>query len=62
MVTLSGAHGALAATRAAESLRTTEELRGLRAATHGLRMQVRLRTCGYTCMRTRLLTVDVTRL
>ncbi|PIL34243.1 hypothetical protein GSI_03954 [Ganoderma sinense ZZ0214-1] len=40
MVTLSGAHGALAAARAAESLRTTEELRGLRAAMHGLRMQV----------------------
>lgn len=62
MVTLSGAHGALAAARAAESLRTTEELRGLRAAMHGLRMQVRLRTCGYTCMRKRSLTVDVTRL
>ncbi|TBU29514.1 hypothetical protein BD311DRAFT_263620 [Dichomitus squalens] len=40
LVTLAGALGALAASRGAESLRTTEELRGLRAATHGLRMQV----------------------
>lgn len=42
LATLAGALGALAATRSAESLRTTEEMRGLRAATHGLRMQVRL--------------------
>ncbi|KAI0718959.1 hypothetical protein C8T65DRAFT_716704 [Cerioporus squamosus] len=40
LVTLAGALGALAATRGAESLRTTEELRGLRGAMHGLRMQV----------------------
>ena len=44
LVTLAGALGALAATRGAESLRTTEELRGLRGAMHGLRMQVRLVT------------------
>ena len=41
LVTLAGALGALAAIRGTESLRTTEELRGLRAAMHGLRMQVR---------------------
>ncbi|KAI0745521.1 hypothetical protein C8Q76DRAFT_807360 [Earliella scabrosa] len=39
-VTLAGALGALAATRGAESLRTNEELRALRGAMHGLRMQV----------------------
>ncbi|KAI0779661.1 hypothetical protein C8Q74DRAFT_706933 [Fomes fomentarius] len=41
LATLAGALGTLAATRSAESLRTAEELRGLRAAMHGLRMQVR---------------------
>lgn len=38
--TLAGALGALAAARGSESLRTTEEIRGMRAAMHGLRMQV----------------------
>ena len=38
--TIAGALGALAAARGAESLRTNEELRGIRAAMHGLRMQV----------------------
>ncbi|KAI0769359.1 hypothetical protein BD413DRAFT_557726 [Trametes elegans] len=40
LVTIAGALGALAAARSAESLRTAEELRGLRGAMHGLRMQV----------------------
>ncbi|KAH9942272.1 uncharacterized protein BXZ73DRAFT_74557 [Epithele typhae] len=40
--TLAGALGANASARAAESLRTTEELRGVRAAMHGLRMQAEL--------------------
>ncbi|KAH9892901.1 hypothetical protein C8Q73DRAFT_76813 [Cubamyces lactineus] len=41
LVTLAGALGALGAARGSESLRTTEELRGLRGAMHALRMQVR---------------------
>ncbi|OSD04062.1 hypothetical protein PYCCODRAFT_1364965 [Trametes coccinea BRFM310] len=40
LVTLAGALGALAAARGSDSLRTTEELRGLRGAMHALRMQV----------------------
>ncbi|KAI8994025.1 hypothetical protein BD414DRAFT_481157 [Trametes punicea] len=40
LVTLAGALGALAAARGSESLRTADELRGLRAAMHALRMQV----------------------
>ena len=40
--TLAGALGALAASRGTESLRTNEELRGIRGAMHGLRLQVRL--------------------
>ncbi|KAJ8468639.1 hypothetical protein ONZ51_g9517 [Trametes cubensis] len=40
LVTLAGALGALGAARGSESLRTTEELRGLRGAIHALRMQV----------------------
>lgn len=49
--TLAGALGALAAARGSESLRTTEEIRGMRAAMHGLRMQVCPRPtdiCEYT--------------
>ena len=45
LVTLAGALGALGAARGSESLRTTEELRGLRGAMHALRMQVR--SCGW---------------
>lgn len=40
LVTLAGSLGALAAARGSESLRTAEEMRGMRAAMHGLRMQV----------------------
>ncbi|KAI0330169.1 hypothetical protein GY45DRAFT_1251451 [Cubamyces sp. BRFM 1775] len=40
LVTLAGALGALGAARGSESLRTTEELRGIRGAMHALRMQV----------------------
>ncbi|OCH95093.1 hypothetical protein OBBRIDRAFT_884174 [Obba rivulosa] len=40
LVTLAGALGGIASARTAEALRTGEELRGLRAAMHGLRMQV----------------------
>ncbi|KAI0645351.1 hypothetical protein C8Q79DRAFT_688850 [Trametes meyenii] len=44
LVTIAGALGALAAARGSEALRTAEELRGLRGAMHGLRMQARIST------------------